>query len=168
MRPLFAPSRWLRSHKKSLIANQRGAVAFETVIVMALVLFPLFLSLADLATAGFQFLSGWQTLSSFGEYAQNYAQNNPPDYSNISAWTSNLQTSWTVNGRTTGVNSTTLQVTCGDANPPSPCSQSNNDPPRRFLYTTTVNLSLMWLGWAFSCSNNTPCPKTLQHSEPYQ
>jgi hypothetical protein len=178
---LVVPSRWLISHKKSFIANRRGAVAFETLIVISLVMIPLLLSLADLGTACFQFLSGWQTLSSFGEYAQNYTKNNPPDYSNISGWASNLRTSWTLNGRTTGVDSSTLQVVCGDTtppNPPPPCSQINNGPPRRFLYTTTVNLWLRLLGPFFKqpdgsggwikCSNHTPCSVPLHYSEPFQ
>ena len=54
---MVAPSRWLISHKKSFIANQRGAVAFETVIVYAFMIIFLLLPLADLAIAGFQFVS---------------------------------------------------------------------------------------------------------------
>jgi hypothetical protein len=132
-------------------------------------MFFMLMPLADVAIAGFQLLFGWQTLSSFGEYAQNYAQNHPPDYNDISGWTSNLRTSWMLNGRATGVDNSTLQVICGDANPPNPCSQSNTVPPRRFLYQTTVSLPLMTpLRSLFQCSNNTPCSFPLKYSEPFQ
>jgi hypothetical protein len=165
MRSLAFPLRWLKGYMKLLIANERGAVALEATIIFKLLALSLLLPLVDLSIVGIQFLSGWQTLSSFGEYAQTYAEdpNHSPDFSNLSGWTSKLRTSWNSNKVVSA-----LQVVCGDANPAVQCSPGNTNPPRRLVYQTTVTLNFMWLGPLFKCSNNTPCPKTLTQSEPFQ
>ena len=54
----------------TLLSDQRGAVAFETLIVWLFMMMSLLLPLADIAIAGFQFISAWQALRGFGQYAQ--------------------------------------------------------------------------------------------------
>ena len=54
----------------SFIADQRGAVAFETLIVYSFMVTALLLPLADVAAAGFQFISAWEALRGFGQYVQ--------------------------------------------------------------------------------------------------
>ena len=56
------------SHKDSFIADQRGAVAFEMLIVYLFMVMSLLLPLADVAVAGFQFVSAWEALRAFGQY----------------------------------------------------------------------------------------------------
>src|SRR5712675_1391864 len=79
----------LMSKKGSLIADQRGAVAFETIIVYFFMCFSLLMPLADVAIAGFQYISAWQALRAFGQYIQ---YNNPPDPAAPGTWESGLQT----------------------------------------------------------------------------
>ena len=72
-------------HKDSFIADQRGAVAFEMLIVWLFMMMSLLLPLADVAVAGFQFISAWEALRAFGQYIQYHP---PPDVTNTSGWTS--------------------------------------------------------------------------------
>ena len=58
----------LARHKGSFMADQRGAVAFETLIVYLFMVTSLLLPLADVAAAGFQFISAWEALRAFGQY----------------------------------------------------------------------------------------------------
>ena len=51
--------------KGSFLADQRGAVAFETLIVYSFMVTALLLPLADVAAAGFQFISAWEALRVF-------------------------------------------------------------------------------------------------------
>ena len=53
------------SDKKSFIADRRGAVAFETLIVYPVLVALVLMSLAEMAVAGFQFASAWAALRSF-------------------------------------------------------------------------------------------------------
>jgi hypothetical protein len=142
-----------------LIANQRGAVAFETLIVISFLMFALLLPLADLGIAGFQFLLGWQALRNFGQYVQ---YNAPGDV--VTSWPS-----WTIptqlDPRYPIAN---FKLLCGGKMPAPVCSSSNTSTPRYYSYSTTVTLSLMVLGPAFKCSNHTPCPFTLNYSAPFQ
>ena len=69
----------------TLLSDQRGAVAFEMPIVWLFLMMSLLLPLADVAAAGFQFISAWEALRGFGQSIQ-YDQ--PPDFTNASGWTS--------------------------------------------------------------------------------
>ena len=69
----------------TLLSDQRGAVAFEMPIVWLFLMLSLLLPLADVAIAGFQFISAWQALRAFGQSIQ-YAP--PPDFTNASDWAS--------------------------------------------------------------------------------
>ena len=96
------------SHKDSFIADQRGAVAFEMLIVYLFLMMSLLLPLADVAAAGFQFISAWEALRAFGQYIQ---YDPPPDVTNASGWTSSTLAKadprFPINN---------LQVVCGDTN----------------------------------------------------
>jgi hypothetical protein len=141
--------------KGSLIADQRGAVAFEMIIVYLFLSFSLLLPLADIAVAGLRYLSAWGALRAFGQYIQ---YNNPPDPTSPGTWTSGLQT--TVSGYTIG----NIQVMCGDTN--TVCSAGNvTSIPKYFTFTTTVTLAPMVLGPVL-CP--TSCTYTLPYSERFQ
>jgi hypothetical protein len=142
----------------TLLSDQRGTVAFETPIVYFFLMFSLLLPLADLASAGFQFLFAWQALRNFGQYVQY----NPP---------ANVVTDWASSTSALTQMSTQLdprypinniQLVCGV----DLCSSSNTSTPRYYSYTTTVTLSPIVLGPVFNCSS--PCSFTLSYSAPYQ
>src|SRR6266436_7861235 len=67
----------------TLLSDQRGAVSFEILFVYPLLMVGLFLPLADVAIAGFQYISAWESLRAFGQYLQ---YNQPSDVTNTSNW----------------------------------------------------------------------------------
>jgi hypothetical protein len=138
-----------------LIVDQRGAVAFEMPIVWLFMMMGLLLPLADLAIAGFQFISAWQALRDFGQYVQYHS---PPDVTDTAVWVSTLPT--TANA---AYQINNMQVVCGDTK--AVCT-SNTLFPKYYSYTTTVTLSPMVLGKVL-CSAN-PCSFTLPYSERFQ
>jgi len=141
------------SHKNSFIADQRGAVALETMIVYIFLVASLLMPLADVAAAGFRFISGWAALRSFGQYIQ---YKNPPDPANPGTWKSTLQT--TIAGYTIG----NIQVMCGS----TPCSSGNLTLiPKYFTFTTTVTLAPIVLSPVLCPST---CTYTLAYSERFQ
>lgn len=141
------------SHRKSLIADQRGAVAFETMFVYALIVAFLLMPLADVAAAGFRFIAGWSALRSFGQYIQ---YKNPLGADGTVTWGAGFQT--TVNGYTIS----NIQVWCGS----SVCSSGNlTQIPKYFTFSTTVTLAP--LAWRpVLCPNS--CTYTLSYSERFQ
>jgi len=143
------------SHKKSFIVDQRGAVAFETLIVYPVLVAFLLMPLADLAAAGFQFISAWSALRSFGQYVQ-YANPLAPD--GTVSWNTGLQT--TVAGHAIS----DLQVKCGDAG--AVCSSSNlADVPKYITFSTSITLAPIVLRGVL-CP--TTCTYTLPYSERFQ
>lgn len=141
------------SHKKSLIADQRGAVAFETIFVYALMVAFLLMPLADVAAAGFRFISAWSALRSFGQYIQ---YKTPPDPANPGTWSSGLQKN------IAGYTISNIQVWCGS----SVCSSGNLTLiPKYFTFSTTVTLAP--IAWRpVLCPNS--CTYTLSYSERFQ
>src|SRR3954466_6778600 len=105
----------LVSRRDYFIADQRGAAALEILFVYPLLMFALFLPLADVAIAGFRYISAWEALRAFGQYIQ---YNQPPDPT-APTWTPALQ--MTVGGHTIG----NLHVRCGDATVPTDCNSGN-------------------------------------------
>ena len=75
----------------------------------------LLLPLADVAAAGFQFISAWEALRGFGQYVQ---YNPPADPTNPS-WTSALPTS------VAGYPINNVQVLCGDTAAGAACTSTN-------------------------------------------
>ncbi|AWL98208.1 MULTISPECIES: hypothetical protein [Bradyrhizobium] len=142
------------SRKKSFIGDQGGAVAFETLIVYPVLVAFLLMPLADLAAAGFQFISAWSALRSFGQYVQ-YANPLAPD--GTVSWKTGLQT--TVAGHAIS----NLQVLCGDAG--ATCSPGNLASPKYITFSTTITLApIVWRG--VLCP--TTCTYTLPYSERFQ
>jgi hypothetical protein len=137
------------SKKGSFTRDQRGAVAFETIIVYFFLVTLLLMPLADVAAAGFQYISAWSALRSFGQYIQ---YKNPPDPANPGTWASALQT--TVSGYTIG----NIQVMCGSN---AVCSSGNvTSSPKYFSFSTTVTLAPMVL-------RSVLCPSTCTYTLPY-
>jgi hypothetical protein len=149
------------SHKESFIADQRGAVAFEMPIVYLFMVMSLLLPLADVAIAGFQFISAWEALRAFGQYVQYHS---PPDVTNTSGWTSTLPTT------VAGYPISNVQVLCGDTNAGAVCSSTNVTLPTKYYsYTTTVTLAPMVLRPVLCTSGNANhCSFTLPYSERFQ
>lgn len=140
--------------KKSFSADQRGAVAFETMIVYIFLVAFLLMPLADVAAAGFRFISAWTALRSFGQYMQYY---NPLGPDGTVTWRSGLQT--TVAGHTIG----NIQVKCGDAG--ATCSSGNISSPKYITFSTTITLAPIVLT---SVLCPTSCTYTLPYSERFQ
>jgi hypothetical protein len=128
----------------------------------------LLLPLADLAIAGFQFISAHQALR---DMAQRTLYNPPADVTTptgIANWTNSLPATvdgYTVTAQVYCFNPVTLKFT------PAPCA---SDPPgtaspKYYAFLTSFTLSPMtpWLGSAFSsiCPNST-CP--VNYSQPFQ
>ena len=142
----------------TLLSDQRGAVAFEMLIVWLFLMMSLLLPLADVAIAGFQFVSAWGALRAFGQYMQ---YNPPPDVTNTSGWTSTYPLRLMH-----GYPISNVQVVCGDAC----CLLSRQRAsPKYYSYTTTVTLSPMVLRAVLCTSSNAnPCSFTLPYSERFQ
>jgi hypothetical protein len=128
-------------------------------IVYLFLMMGLLLPLADVAIAGFQFLSAWQALRDFGQYVQYHA---PADPTNTTGWQSGLTTT-SVSGYTIS----NLLVSCGDATPPVACTNATLI-PKYFSYTTSVTVAPMVLGHVFCGSSATTCSFKLPYSERFQ
>jgi hypothetical protein len=120
----------------SFIADQRGAVAFEMPLVWQLLILFLLLPLADVAIAGFRFISAYQALRDMGQRTQ-YSTPDATDPTSISTWQSSLPT--TVSGYTVSAT-----VKCGDAGSPAPCV--GTDFPKYYAFQTSFTLSPLVLG----------------------
>jgi Flp pilus assembly protein TadG len=147
------------SRKARLVADRRGAVAFEMVLVYPVLILSLLLPLADVAAAGFQFISAWQALRDFGQYLQ---YNPPPDVTNASTWTSTALAKTDANFPIAAIN-----LLCGASN--AACSAANNGTPMSYSYSTTVTLAPLVLKSVLCTSSATnPCTFTLPYSERFQ
>jgi hypothetical protein len=144
--------------KDSFITDQRGAVAFEMLIVFLFLGVSLLLPLADVAIAGLQYVSAWEALRAFGQKIQ---YNPPPDVTAWASWKSALPTS------VAGYPINDLQLICSDTM--TACSAANTASPKYYSYTTTVTLAPMVLRAVLCTSNNAdPCSFTLSYSERFQ
>jgi Flp pilus assembly protein TadG len=139
-----------------LLADQRGAVALEMPAVFAFLLFGLLLPLADLAVAGFQYLSAVQALRAFG---QSILYSPPIDLSDTSSWVATAKAKADPN-----YTIPSIQLTCGDSN--AACSGANTATPRYYSYSTTITLSPIVLRSLLCTSNGAnPCTFTLSYRE---
>jgi hypothetical protein len=134
----------------TLLSDQRGAVAFEMPIVWLFMTMSLLLPLADVAIAGFQFISAWEALRAFGQSIQ---YNPPPDVTNAAGWTSSALAK--ADPRFPIQN---FQLVCGN----NACSTTNTVSPKYYSYTTTVTISPMVLSSVLCTSS---CSFTLPYSE---
>jgi hypothetical protein len=146
------------SKKDYFIADRRGAVSLEMLLVYPLLMFGLFLPLADVAIAGFQYVSAWEALRAFGQYIQ-YAP--PADVTSASTWASTASAK--ADPRFPISN---LQVRCGDLN--AVCSSSNvSAPVKYYSYSTTVTFAPIVLR-SVLCGGANPCTFTLFYTERFQ
>lgn len=142
------------SRRKSFTRDQRGAAAFEMLIVFFFLGTSLLLPLADVAAAGFQFVSAWEAVRAFGQKIQ---YNPPPDVTDLASWKSALPTS------VSGYPINNLQVLCGDAM--TACSAANSGSPKYYSYTTTVTVAPIILTTVL-CANS--CSYTLSYLQRFQ
>jgi hypothetical protein len=134
----------------ALLSDQRGAFAFEVPILWLFLAMSLLLPLADVAAAGFQYISAWGALRNFGQSIQ---YDPPTDFANASGWTSSKLAK--ADPRFLIQN---FQLVCGS----SACSGTNTASPRYYSYTTTVTISPMVLRSVLCTSG---CSFTLPYSE---
>ena len=142
--------------RTSFIADRRGTVAFEMVFVYPVLLIGLMLPLADLAIAGFNYISARQALHAFGQYLM-YAP--PDDLSNTSSWFSTVQGK----GAALDYPISNVQLICGDGG--AACSGANTASPKYYSFDTTVTLAPMVLS-SVLCSAS--CTYTLSYSTRFQ
>ncbi|MFK4723640.1 Flp pilus assembly protein TadG [Bradyrhizobium niftali] len=147
------------SCKAPFLADRRGAVAFEMTIVYLFLIMSLLLPLADIAIAGFQYISAWQALRAFGQSIQ-YSP--PTDVTNASSWTSAA-----VAKADSKYPISNFQLICGDSS--VACSSTNTASPKYYSYATTVTLTPMVLSTVL-CTSGTGngCTYTLPYSERFQ
>jgi hypothetical protein len=142
------------TRRESLIADQRGAVSFEMLFVFSVLMLSLFLPLADIAIAGFQFISAWQALHAFG---QSILYSPPPDPTNASSWASTAKAK-----ADSRYPIPSIQIICGDNK--TDCSDATLF-PKYYVYTTTVTLAPLLLPL---CGNAKSCSFPLSYSERFQ
>jgi hypothetical protein len=138
----------------SLLSDQRGAAALEMPIVCLFMMMSLLLPLADLAIAGFRFISAHEALRSMGQRTQ-YSNLDATDPASISAWQSSLPT--TVDGYPVSAT-----VKCGDAGTAPPCA--GNTYPKYYVFSTSFTLSPMVLPVSVLC----PTTCTVNYSQRFQ
>jgi hypothetical protein len=136
----------------SLLSDQRGAAAFEMPIVWLFMMMSLLVPLADLAIAGFRFISAHEALRNMGQRTQ-YSTPDATDPSSITNWKSSLPT--TINGYPISA-----KVYCGDPGTEAPCAGTTW--PKYYTFTTSFSLSPMVLK-SVLCST---C--TVSYSERFQ
>jgi Flp pilus assembly protein TadG len=146
----------LKRWRASFSADRRGAAAFELVIVYPVLLLGIMLPLADVAIAGFQWLSARQALHAFGQYLM-YAP--PDDVGDTSSW---LPTTL-AKSDTLPYPISNLRVICGDGG--ADCSSANTESPKYYSYDTTVTIAPMVLS-SVLCSDS--CTFTLSYSTRFQ
>jgi hypothetical protein len=138
-----------------LLSDQRGAVAFEMPFVLAVLILSLLLPLADVAIAGFQFLSARGALRAFGQYLQ---YNQPSDVMDTSNWIKTVHSTANAAGISDPV------VVCGDNT--TGCSDASLL-PKYYSYSKTVTLAPMVVT-ALCSGQASPCTYTLFYSERFQ
>lgn len=147
-----------KSRKASFLVDQRGAVAFEMLIVFGFLIIVLLLPLADMAIFGFKYISAWQALRAFGQSIQ-YSP--PDDVTNPGAWVTSVTSN-------TGLNYTieNLQIMCGDSH--AVCTSTNLQPPKYYSYQTSITLAPMAPMLQSVLCPGGNCTYTLPYSERFQ
>jgi hypothetical protein len=142
----------LARRRASFGADRRGAAAFELVIVYPVLLIGVLFPLADVAIAGFQYISARQALRAFGQAIQ-YSP--PADLGNTSSWEADAvakaDPSFPIDD---------LELLCGDGG--AACSAINTAIPRYYSFSTTITLSPLVLS-SVLCSSS--CTYTLSYSQ---
>ena len=133
--------------KRSLIGDQRGAASFEMAAIYLLLVFSLLLPLADLAIAGFRFISAHQSLRDMGARTQYSSPGDVTSSSDISTWKSGLPSS--ISGYPI-----TTKIYCGSPGTEAPCGSGAASVFKYYTFTTSFTLSPMVLG-SMLCSTCT-------------
>ncbi|WBL81481.1 hypothetical protein I3J27_14040 [Bradyrhizobium xenonodulans] len=160
MHSLLCRKRLVRG-ERNLFADQRGAVAFEMPFVYLFLIMLILLPLADLAVAGYRYISALAALRAFGQSIQ-YSQ--PPDVTNASSWASaalaKADSRYPI---------PSITLICGDSN--AVCAAGNSDPAlaKYYVYSTTITLAPIVLT-SVLCTSTTgnACSFTLSYSERFQ
>ncbi|MGY3697440.1 Flp pilus assembly protein TadG [Bradyrhizobium sp. USDA 3240] len=143
--------------KRSLIRDQRGAVAFEMLFVFTSLMIGILVPFADLAVACYQYATAWDALRAFGQSIQ-YSP--PPDVTSTSTWASTA-----IAKADSRYPIQSFQVMCGTA----VCSSTNTVSPKFYSYSTTVTLNPMVLRSVLCNSGNgNTCAFTLPYTERFQ
>jgi hypothetical protein len=160
-RPAVSASSSIARRKKTFVADRRGAVAFETLLVYLVLATVVFLPLADVGVAFYQFLSASAALRSFGAYVQYPLAFSGFDPTNSSTWPS---------GQTIGgYKISNPQVLCGNTSAGVACTSANvgTSPAKYFTYSTTVTLAPM-VPFVKLVLCKTSCTYTLSSTERFQ
>jgi hypothetical protein len=149
--------------RASLLADQRGAVAFEMLIVFGFLIIVLLLPLADMAIFGFKYISAWQALRAFGQSIQ-YSP--PDDVTQPGDWVTRVTSNTSLNYAIKN-----LQIMCIDnSNVVSICSGSPPPPRKYFSFNTSFSFTPMPGDFvvikALGCQPT--CTYTLPYSERFQ
>ena len=150
---------------RRLIADQRGVVSFEVPAVWIFLMTWLLLPLADVAVAGFKFMSAKQALRNFGQSIQ---YSTPPNLTDLSAggWLSAAQAKAAIDTR---YPISDPQVSCGDA--VGPCTDPTLS-PKYYKFSTTVTLTpiVPLITGQLLCTSGVGngCTFTLFYSERFQ
>jgi hypothetical protein len=148
--------------QNSFIADQRGAVSFETLIVIAFLLFSLLLPLADLAIAGFKFISAHQALRDMAQRTQFSPPDDVTTLAGINAWTNTLPT--TIDGYPVSV-----QIYCGSSGTAAPCAADvQGNPPSSKFYTVTTSVTLSPMSPMLKAILCSTCTFSVNYSVPFQ
>ncbi|WP_084245754.1 hypothetical protein [Rhodoplanes sp. Z2-YC6860] len=143
------------NRKEAFLADRRGAVAFEMMFVFVLLMISCFLPLADVAIAGFQYISAMEALRAFGQSIQ---YSGPTDLGDTSTWQTaalaKADSSYPISN---------FQLICGDTS--AVCSAANTANPKYYSYQTSFTLSPIVLT-SVLCPNG--CTITLSYSERFQ
>lgn len=146
----------LMRRRKSFLRDQRGAIAFETLLVYIVMVTALLLPLADVGVAGLQYTQAWAALRNYGQCIQY----NNIDPTNVSGWTNPCP------GTFQGYTMSSLNVYCGDNSPLAACTSSNAALPMWFSYSTTFTLHPLLLTSVLCNSGNAnPCQYAPTYSE---
>jgi hypothetical protein len=132
-------------------------IAFELPIIWGLLMFTLLLPLADVAIAGFQFISAHQALRDMGQRTQYSPPTDVTSSASITSWMNALPTqisNYTI----------TAQVYCGSPGTLAPCAPdaSGKISAKYYKFSTSFTLSPLVLGTVL-CST---C--TVSYSQPFQ
>ena len=146
----------IRPEFRKILLDQRGAVSFEMIFAFFLLMISFLLPLADVAIAGFHYISAMQALRAFGQSIQ-YSP--PPDLGNTSGWqtiaVAKADPSYPISN---------FRLICGDSG--AVCSTVNTENPKHYSYSTTITLSPLVLSPVLCTSGN--CTLTLSYSERFQ
>jgi Flp pilus assembly protein TadG len=146
----------LRRWRTAFIADRRGAVSVEMLIIYPVLVTGILLPLADVGIAGLRWLAASQALHAFGQSIQ---YNPPPDVTDVATWKQDAIDKALAELDLTITN---FQVMCDGA----VCSDATVAAvPKYYTFQTTVTLTPMVLS-SVLCSNS--CTYTFSYAARFQ